>query len=227
MGCSGRGKRGGLCRGEWVTDRRPRRELGSQRVAGVAGQQAAVIRIIRRAAARSLAHRQILIGKISWDELKQSCALSYSSVISLTLGQLPEKKFTLWVCVCCSMSQSCMCKRACTNIRHRREIAQPRKWKDSHFHIMPLDCIATSFIYLFSHANTQTHTHTVRQVHSCSPAPVAGTHYLKAKGKPSRCGTSPVWRHLQASCSLGRAQKVARGHSPAGNPGKMSSFLPQ
>lgn len=62
--------------GAWVTDRRPRRELGSQHAAGVARWQAAVIRIISRTAACSLAHRQILIGKISWDELKESCALS-------------------------------------------------------------------------------------------------------------------------------------------------------
>lgn len=60
---AGEGRR--VCRGAVVTDCRPRRELGSQHAAGVAGRQAAVIRIISHTAACSSAHRQILIGKIS------------------------------------------------------------------------------------------------------------------------------------------------------------------
>lgn len=95
----GEGRGGGI--GAWVTDRSPRREFGSQHAAGMAGRQAAVIRIISCTAACSSAHRQILIGKISWDELQKSCAVSDSSVIAHTPGQLPEK-CTVWVSECCT-----------------------------------------------------------------------------------------------------------------------------
>lgn len=126
MGDAGRGGEGGVCAGAWVTDRSPRRELGSQHAAGVAGRQAAVIRIISRTAASSSAHRQILIGKISWDELKESCALSNSSVISCTLGQLPGK-FTVWSRWRVLQHVSIMYYKPDLRHRHRHELTQV--WK--------------------------------------------------------------------------------------------------
>lgn len=78
----------------WVTDHSPWRELGSQHAAEVVGQQAVVIWLISCTAASSSAHRQILIGKISWDELHESCTLSDSSVISHSFDQLLEKKYS-------------------------------------------------------------------------------------------------------------------------------------
>lgn len=75
----------------WVTDHRPWRELGSQHAAEVVGQQAVVIWLISCTAASSSAHRQILIGKISWDELQESCTLSDSCAISYSFEKLSGK----------------------------------------------------------------------------------------------------------------------------------------
>lgn len=110
------GERRRGCRGAVVTDRRPRRKLGSQHAAGVAGQQAAVIRIISRTAACSSTHRQILIGKISWDELKESCALSYT-VVMLSLVLLGNcRKYLNYGCVSVKPHLNRVCANQCTLI---------------------------------------------------------------------------------------------------------------
>lgn len=71
----------------------------------MAGRQAAVIQIISCTAACSSAHRLILIGKISWDKLQESCRLSDGSLIAQNSRATAEGKKPYSMHECCSMSQ--------------------------------------------------------------------------------------------------------------------------